>query len=93
MRDDFETAIAGAKQGVLVVGPPEIAAQLAAALPQARVFSLKDAGMDLSEHLDAAQRTGQLHRIDVDVLAPGAWTEVHRTMADLIGIPPTEQSP
>jgi len=92
MRDDFDAAMASAKQGVLVVGPPEIAAQLAAAIPRVRIFSLKDAGMDLSEHLDAAQRAGQLHRIDVDVLAPGAWTQVHRAMADVIGIPLTEQS-
>jgi len=92
MRDDFETAIAAAREGILIVGPPEIAAQLAAAIPQAKVFSLKDEGMDLSERLDAARQAGQLHRIDVDVLAPGSWAEVHRTMAEIIGIPLTEQS-
>jgi hypothetical protein len=91
MRDDFETAMAAAKEGILIVGPPEIAAQLAATIPQAQVFSLKDAGMDLSDHLDAARQAGQLHRIDVDVLVPGAWTEVHRTMAEIIGIPLREQ--
>jgi hypothetical protein len=42
--------------------------------------------MDLSEHLAQAQDNGQLHRIDVDVLAPGAWTEVHNIMAEIIGL-------
>jgi len=90
MRDDFEVAMAAAQQGVLVVGPPEIAAQLAARLPEAKVFSLKDRGTDLSGHLDEAQRTGQLHRVDVDVLQPGAWTEVHNLMAEIIGLPKVE---
>ena len=85
MRDDFETAMAAAKLGVLIVGPPEIAAQIAAVSPRALVFSLKDQGMDLSEHLAQAQDNGQLHRIDVDVLAPGAWTQVHDVMAEIIG--------
>jgi len=87
MRDDFEIAKAAAKQGVLVVGPPEIAAQLGVAIPEAFIFSLKDVDMDLSEHLDAANRSGQLHRVDVDVLEPGAWTEVHRSMVETIGLP------
>jgi hypothetical protein len=86
MRDDFETAMAAAKLGVLIVGPPEIAAQIAAAHPQTLVFSLKDKGMDLSEHLAEAQNQGQLHRLDVDVLAPGAWTEVHNIMAEILGL-------
>ena len=86
MQNDFETAMNKAKQGVLVVGPPEIAAQIAAGFSQAQVFSLKSAGMDVSEHLEDAQRSGQLHRIDVDVLAPGAWTDVHTAMAEIIGL-------
>jgi len=90
MRNDFEAAMAAARQGVLVVGPPEIAAQLAAGIPEAKVFSLKGRGMDLSVHLDAAQRSGQLHRVDVDVLAPGAWDEVHNSMAEVIGLPRVE---
>jgi hypothetical protein len=87
MRDDFETAVNAAEQGVLVVGPPEIASQLAVAIPRAIVFSLKDADMDLSEHLDPIRRSGQLHRVDVDVLQPGAWTEVYRSMIEVIGLP------
>lgn len=85
MRDDFETAMAAAKLGVLVVGPPEIAAQLAAQLPAAMVFTLKDVGMDLSRHLEEAQRSGQLHRVDVDVLAPSAWTKANESIAEIIG--------
>jgi hypothetical protein len=85
MLDDFETAMANAERGVLMVVPPEIAAQLAAAISGAIIFALEAEGMDLSKHLDDAQRSGQLHRLDVDVLEPGAWTEVHRVMLDVIG--------
>ena len=86
MHNDFQAAMDAAAQGVLIVGPPEIAAQVAARISQAMVFSLKDAGMELSEHLEEAQRAGQVHRVDVDVLAPGAWTEVHIAMAEIIGL-------
>jgi hypothetical protein len=87
MRDDFNTAMDRSQLGVLVVGPPEIAAQVAAHFPSALVFSLKGPRMDLSEHLEPAKRSGQLHRIDVDALAPGAWTDVHTAMAEIIGLP------
>ena len=87
MRNDFEAAMSKAARGVLVVGPPEIVAQMAGRFPQAHVFSLKGPGMELSEHLAAAERSGQLHRIDVDVLAPGAWTDVHTAMAEVLGLP------
>lgn len=87
MRDDFDAAMDRAVQGALVVGPPEIAAQLAAQFPRAQVFSLKGPQMQLSKHLQAAEQSGQLHRIDVDVLAPGAWTDVHTSMAQIIGLP------
>ncbi len=87
MRDDFDTAMDRSLQGVLVVGPPEIAAQVAAQFPLALVFALKGPRMELSEHLEAAGRSGQLHRIDVDALAPGAWTDVHTSMAEIIGLP------
>ncbi len=87
LKKDFESAMASAKQGVLIVGPPEIAAQLALAIPQTVIFALKDVAMDMSRHLDDSQRTGQLHRIDVNVLAPGAWTEVYRSMMDIMGLP------
>ena len=86
MRDDFDAAMGRATQGVLVVGPPEIAAQVAAQIPSAQVFALKGPQMELSEHLQAIEKTGQLHRIDVDVLAPGAWTDVHTSMAQIIGL-------
>ncbi len=88
MLKDFEAAMASAERGVLMVGPPEIAAQVAAAIPATILFSLKAEGMDLSKHLSDAQRTGQLHRLDVDVLEPGAWSKVHRTMLEVIGILP-----
>ena len=87
MRNDFEAAMNKGARGVLVVGPPEIAAQLAAHSPRVQVFVLKGPDMELSEHLEAAERSGQLLRIDVDVLAPGAWTDVHTAMAEAIGLP------
>ena len=87
MREDFESAAATAERGVLIVGPPEIAAQFAAVVPQIIVFALKDVEMQLSKHLEEAKRAGQLHRIDVDVLAPGAWTEVYRSMMAVMGLP------
>ena len=33
------------------------------------------------------QSDRQLHRIDVDVLAPGAWTDVYAYMVQTIGMP------
>jgi hypothetical protein len=87
MLDDFDTAMAAAERGVLIVAPPEFAARVAARIPKAIVFSLKGVDMDLSEHLDDAKKSGQLHRVDVDALAPGAWEEVHRFMAGVIGLP------
>lgn len=87
MRNDFDAAVDRAEQGVLVVGPPEIAAQLATLFPSTVVFALKGLRTDLSRHLEAVQRSGQLHRIDVDVLAPGAWTDVHTVMAEILVLP------
>ena len=87
MREDFESAMVNAEKGVLVVGPPEIAAQLAVTIPQAIIFSFKSAEMELSEYSEAAHQAGQLHRIDVDVLEPGGWITVYRSMMDIIGFP------
>lgn len=87
MQEDFESAAAASEQGVLVVGPPEIAAQVAEIIPRTVVFALKDEAMDLSGYLAEAERAGQLHRIDVDVLAPGAWTEAYLAMMAVIGLP------
>ncbi|MCP3671453.1 MAG: hypothetical protein GY814_13685 [Gammaproteobacteria bacterium] len=86
MRQAFISAMEDAEKGVLVVGPPEMAAQLAASIPKAIIFTLKDLSMDLSPHLREANSKGQLHRVDVDVFEPGAWTEVHSKMLDILGI-------
>ena len=86
MVEDFEDAANRSDVGVLVVGPPEIAAQLASHIPVAVVFALKDKGMTLSPRLAAAKATGQLRRLDVDVLKPNAWTEAHRIMLDTLGL-------
>ena len=84
MKQAFETALAASRRGVLVVGPQELAAQVAAAIPRALVFTLKETPMQLSPHLTGAEQRGQLHRLDVDVLAPGAWAEVHRSMVEIL---------
>ncbi|MCP3670970.1 MAG: hypothetical protein GY814_11170 [Gammaproteobacteria bacterium] len=86
MRQAFVSAIEDAEKGVLVVGPPEMAAQLSASISKAIIFTLKDLSMDLSPHLREANSKGQLHRVDVDVLEPGAWTEVYSKMMDILGI-------
>jgi len=87
LRADYEAALTQSKYGVLIVGPPEIAAALATEIPNALIFALKDVQMDLSAHLEQAQQRGQLHRIDVDVLEPGAWTQVYGYMMDTLGRP------
>jgi hypothetical protein len=84
---DFEDAAIGAQVGVLVAGFPEIVAQIAKAFPQTVVFALKEQSMALSDHLSEAARSGQLHRLDVDVLEPGAWSDVHRSILRTLGLP------
>ena len=86
MRQAFTSAMEDAEKGVLVVGPQEMAAQLAVSIPKTIVFALKDLSMDLSPHLEEANSKGQLHRIDVDVFEPGAWTDVHTKMLNILGL-------
>jgi hypothetical protein len=87
LKQDFEDAAIGAQVGVLVAGFPEIVAQIAKALPQAVIFALKGRGMKLSDHLGESARSGQLHRLDVNVLEPGAWSDVHLSILRTIGLP------
>ena len=54
MKKDFEDAAIGARIGVLVVGFPEVVAQIAVALPRTVVFALK--GIDRSEQLILADQ-------------------------------------
>ena len=87
MAEDLEDAADSSEVGVLVVGPPEIAAKLANEFPGAVVFALKDVGMELSPQLAEAQRKGQLHRLNVDIFKPNAWSEVHEIMLSRLGLP------
>lgn len=87
LKRDFEDAAMGAQVGVLVVGFPAIVAQIAKAFPQAVVFALKESSMELSDHLGEAARSGQLHRLDVNVLEPGAWSDVHQRILHTLGLP------
>ncbi len=92
MTEDFEEAANGSRVGVLVVGPPEIAAQLAAKLPRALIFALKDKTMALSPRLAEAEARGQVRRLDVDVFQPDAWGEVHEVMLNTLGLPSADAS-
>jgi len=87
LQKDFEIALKNSERGVLIVGPPEIAEQIAAAIPKAMIFSLKSSGMKLSSHLIKAKQRGQLQRIDVNVSMPGAWTNVYARMSEKLGFP------
>lgn len=87
LKQDFEDAAIGSQIGVLVAGFPEIVAQIAEAFPQACVFALKDKNTELSDHLAKAASSGQLHRLDINVLEPGAWSDVHENMLKVLNLP------
>ena len=86
LTEDFDNALEDSLLGVLIACPQEIASQIAHAIPQTTVFVLKDIEMELCSALSEAKKNGQLHRIDVDMLSPGAWTEVHQKMGDIMGL-------
>lgn len=86
LKQEMENILGSSQLGALVVGPQEIASQVAEAVPQTIVFSLKGETMELSPHLDEANKRGQVHRVDVDVLVPGAWSDVHAFMAEKLGL-------
>lgn len=86
MKADFDKALEESSLGVLISCPQEIASQIAAQIPKTLVFVLKDIQMELCTVLSEAKKNGQLHRIDVDMLAPGAWTEVHLKMSEIMGL-------
>ena len=86
LKQELDAILQASARGALIVGPQEIAAQVANAIPQAIVFTLKDEMMEVSPHLDEVNRRGQLHRVDVDILAPGAWSEVHTYMVEILGL-------
>jgi hypothetical protein len=86
LKESVVTAMQQAQQGALVVCPPEIAAQIAVQVASVYVFTLKEPEMTLSPHLEEADAEGKVHRIDVDVLQPGAWSEAYRKMAETVGI-------
>ncbi|HXK55030.1 MAG: hypothetical protein KDI74_12895 [Gammaproteobacteria bacterium] len=86
LKRELESALQASERGALVVGPQEIAAQIAAAMPATVVFTLKERGMALSPKLDEVQKRGQLHRVDVDVLKPGAWTDAYALICEKLGL-------
>ncbi|MCB1858961.1 MAG: hypothetical protein KDI63_11835 [Gammaproteobacteria bacterium] len=86
MHSDLALALDSAEIGALVVGPQEIAAQIAAKEARAILFTFKDSAMERSRLLDDAERNGQLHRIDVDMLQPGAWNDAYHQILKVIGL-------
>jgi len=84
MTDDFDYAIKRSRIGILIVGPQEICAQVAGKFSQTIIFALKDQGMKLSPHLSSANSSGQLHRLNINVLKPGAWSRVYRDMKKVL---------
>ncbi len=46
---------------------------------------LSDIQMELSDYLEEADRKGQLKRIDIDVLKPGAWSKAYDVIRDSLG--------
>lgn len=84
MKAAFAEALARSVKGVLVVGPPEIAAQLAGAFPQAILFTLKCAGMKLAEELTSAGLSHRVHRIDVESWHAGAWSRAYEEMLEVL---------
>ncbi|MDJ0740244.1 MAG: hypothetical protein QNJ91_11030 [Gammaproteobacteria bacterium] len=87
MHDDFAAAMDRSSHGVLVAGPPEIAVQLAERFARAQVFALKGPRMAMPARLEAGVQPAQLHPVDVDVLAPSAWTNVHVAIMEMLGLP------
>ncbi len=84
--DDIIAAADSASVGVLVVGPQEIAAQIAAEVRQTVVVTLKDATMEVAPELNEARRAGQLHRIDVDIVELNAWEQAYTHILDVLGL-------
>jgi len=87
LKQEIDSVLDKSERGALIVGPQEMAEQVAGAIPGAIVFTLKAKEMELSPHLDKAKQRGQLHRIDVDSLDPGSWSDAYSSIAKKIGIP------
>ncbi len=84
--DDFLAAANDARTGVLVVGPQEMAGQIAAKVSQTVVVTFKDESMETAAELDEARRAGQLHRIDIDILKLNAWDEAYAHILEAMGL-------
>jgi hypothetical protein len=87
--NNHENALESSCTGVLVVGVgfQEIIAQVLKRIPQAIIFTLKDISMDISPHLFEVDNKEQLHRINVNVLDPGAWSKVYNEMLRTLNLP------
>jgi hypothetical protein len=73
----FDDALNEAKEGVLVVGPPELVAKVADRLPRTVIFTFKCCGNEMSDYLDQAENEHQLHRIDIESERVGAWDRAY----------------
>ena len=82
----LEEALTTAKEGALIVGPQDIVAQVADAIRKTVVFTIKSENMELSPHLEEANKRGQVHRIDVDITAVRAWDKVNDSIFETLGL-------
>ena len=86
MKTDFYDALTNSSNGVLICGPQEIIAQIADIFPETVIFDLKDNHMEPTDQLEEANRRGQVHRQEINVLQPGAWVKVHNEMLKVLNL-------
>lgn len=86
MKTDFYDALNNSINGALVYGPQEIIAQIFDMFPETVIFDLKDNHMEPTDQLEEANRRGQVHRQEINVLQPGAWVEVHNQMLKVLNL-------
>ncbi len=87
LKPEIESVLDKSELGALIVGPQEVAEQIAGAISKTIVFTLKSKDMELSPHLDKAKQRGQLHRIDVNAMEPGSWSDAYAYIAEKLSIP------
>ena len=80
MKREFEAALQESARGVLVVGPPEVAVQIAERFPEAILFVFRCVDMQLSDQLAAVAKSPRFHGIDLESWEAGAWDHAYEEM-------------
>ena len=84
LKQDLEETLTTCKRGALIVGPQEIAAQVAEEISQAVVITLLDENMPLSRELVDAKKRSQVNRINIDTLKTRAWDNAHKEISKIL---------